>query len=267
MPRTRTGIPLRSIPAGDGRIRRTLRAQENRRDNLSKNERGAGVQVLIVGSGKLASELLENLNSSSITKVLPWTQRDSSHEGKRIVVHAGSGREIDEVVSFCSRNHLVLIELSTSDNLDTAKIPFPIIICPNVNILMLRFMAMLQSQGHLFAQYNKTILESHQSTKKSEPGTAISIANSIGMKADQIISVRDPLVQERELGIPSEYLSRHAYHSIRITDGNATILFETKVLGQAPYSFGLAQVIEGIYQRELEPMKYDVLTLIHNGWI
>lgn len=248
-------------------MRRTLRAQDKRSASLSEHERDTGVQVLIVGSGKLASELLENLSSSNITKVLPWTQRDQPHEGKRIVVHAGSGREIDEVVSFCSRNHLVLIELSTSDNLAAARTPFPIIICPNVNMLMLRFMAMLQSQGHLFAQYKKTILESHQSTKKSEPGTAISIADSIGMKADQIISVRDPVTQERELGIPAEFLSRHAYHSVRITDGNATILFETKVLGEAPYSLGLAQVIESIYQRELEPMKYDVLTLIHKGWI
>jgi hypothetical protein len=225
------------------------------------------VQVLIVGSGKLAAELIENLKSRIIVSVIPWNRKDEMLEYKSVVVHAGSGRELQSVVPFCSSNNSVLIELSTGGKLAEENHPFPILICPNINILMLKFMAMLQSHGYLFREYHKTILESHQATKTSAPGTAINIAHSLGLETDQIISVRNPVVQENELGIPSDFLSRHAYHRVIIGDGDVSITFETKVLGHTPYASGLAKVIEGIYGRELEPKSYDILSLVQSGWI
>ncbi len=160
-------------------------------------ERGPTIRVLIVGSGKLASELLESLKTANTCAVLPWGQRDESCEGKQIVVHAGSGRELDSIIEFCSRNSSVLIELSTNGGLDTSKICFPTILCPNINILMLKLMAMFQDHGNQFIEYDKSILESHQSTKTSKPGTA-TLPNSLGVGADRIISVRDPAAQEHE---------------------------------------------------------------------
>lgn len=222
---------------------------------------------MVVGSGKLANELLENLSGPHIASVLPWAQRESGWNGCRIVVHAGSGREIADVTEFCALHSLVLVELSTSGALEQVNPTFPVILCPNTNILMLKFMAMLKVQGHLFSEYETTILESHQSDKKSEPGTAISIAASLGVPRDEITSVRDPLVQKRQLGIPAEHLARHAYHKISIADGNVSIAFEAKVLGEAPYAAGLAKIVEGIYRRDLESRKYDVLELVQNGWI
>ncbi len=234
---------------------------------MTDNKRNTPFQVLIVGSGKLASELLENLKSQSISVVFSWTQRNLLHEGRKVVVHAGSGRELADVISFCSQSNSILMELSTSGNLEVSKISFPTILCPNINILMLKFMAMLESHGHQFQEYEKTILESHQATKTSKPGTAINIANSLGVKTEQIISVRDPKIQENELGIPSAFLSRHAYHKISIADASASVTLETKVLGPAPYSSGLARIIEGISERDLEPKVYEVLELIHNDWV
>lgn len=225
------------------------------------------VQVLIVGSGKLAAELIENLKSRSIASVLPWNRKGERLECKSVVVHAGSGRELPGVVSFCSANNSVLIELSTGGNLAEESHPFPVIICPNINILMLKFMAMLQSQGYLFREYQKTILESHQAAKTSAPGTAINIARSLGVDPGQIVSVRNPVVQENELGIPSEFLLRHAYHRVIIGDENVRITFETKVFGQSPYALGLAKVIEAICGRDLEPKPQDILTLIQSGWL
>lgn len=229
--------------------------------------RESDFRVLVVGSGKLSSELLENLKSKSISVVLPWTKRDDYHKAKTIVVHAGSGRELADVVLFCSRNDSILVELSTSGNLDTSKISFPTILCPNVNVLMLRFMAMLQSSGHHFNGYKIEIVESHQSTKTSEPGTAINIANYLGVNTDQIISVRNPETQKDFFKITPEYLSRHAYHKITISDANVSITLETKVLGEAPYSSGLAQIIEGIHGKNLEPRIYDVVALVNDGWV
>jgi hypothetical protein len=105
---------------------------------------------------------------------------------------------------------------------------------------MLKLMAMLQDHGNQFKEYDKSILESHQSTKTSKPGTAINFANSLGVGADRIISVRDPAAQEHEIGIPSAFLSRHAYHKNTIRDANVSLSIETKVLGKASYASGLA---------------------------
>lgn len=223
-------------------------------------------QVLIVGSGKLARELLASLASPHIHSVLPWAGRDAAWSGRRIVVHAGSGREIGDVLSFCARHQLVLIELATTGALAGVEPSFPVVICANTNMLMLKFMAMLYAQGHLFSGYDIRVLESHQASKTSAPGTAISLARSLSVPTEEIVSVRDPLAQE-QLGIPARHHARHAYHQITITDGAVELVLETKVLGQAPYAAGLAGIVDGLRARNLEPRPYDVLELIHNGWL
>ncbi len=233
---------------------------------MSETETPPKPQVLIVGSGKLARELLASLASPHIHRVLPWTERDAAWSGRRIVVHAGSGREIGDVLSFCARHQLVLIELATTGALAGIEPSFPVVICANTNMLMLKFMAMLHAQGHLFAGYDIRVLESHQASKKSAPGTAISLARSLNVATEEIVSVRDPLAQE-QLGIPARHHARHAYHQITITDGPVELVLETKVLGQAPYAAGLAGIVDGLRARNLEPRPYDVLELIHNGWV
>jgi len=210
--------------------------------------------------------MLENLCGPHFSQVIPWSQRASASTGRRIVVHAGSGREIGEVAAFCTEHQLVLVDLATTAHL-VGQTSFPVVVCPNVNLLMLRFMAMLQSQGTLFASYEKSLLESHQAAKVSEPGTALSLARSLALDPETILSVRDPAVQKDDLGIPAEFLSRHALHRIQVSDGSATLVMETKVLGQAPYSSGLAQILEGLLVRDLEPGIHDVVTLVQNGWI
>ena len=66
-------------------------------------------------------------------------------------------------------------------------------------------------------------------------------------------------MQEKVLGIPLEYLSRHAYHKISIGDSNVRVTFETKVFGHAPSAAGLAEIIGALTKRRLENRVYDVL--------
>lgn len=79
---------------------------------------------------------------------------------------------------------------------------------------------------------------------------------------DKIRSVREPAIQLTEIGIPSEYLSKHAYHQIVIKDGNDEAVIETKVLGHDFYSRGLKKIIDVVLQQNLEKKKYSVLDLI-----
>jgi hypothetical protein len=131
---------------------------------------------------------------------------------------------------------------------------------------MLKFMAMIKSAGHLFAEFDKGLVESHQSDKKTEPGTAMSLAKSLGIPADAIVSIRDPLIQQ-QMGIAAEHLGRHAYHRINISDGSVHLAIETKVLGQAPYAEGLVRILEGLDRKTLQPGKYDVVDLVDAGWL
>lgn len=228
---------------------------------------GVYMTVLVVGSGKLANEILSTLRSLEITKAVSWSEMSSNKEEDIVVVHAGSGRELKSVFDFCRKHQRPLIELATNTNIDMDHNDFPVVICPNTNILLLKFMAMLSKSGSSFLNYKKTLIESHQFTKTSAPGTAYSIAKSLHIEKGQVESVRDPVVQEKVLKIPQEYLSRHAYHKISIGDSNVNVTFETKVFGPAPYAAGLAEIIGALTKRRLENKVYDVLEFIEAGWI
>ncbi|MBN2403329.1 MAG: dihydrodipicolinate reductase [Spirochaetes bacterium] len=217
------------------------------------------MNVFVVGSGKLAEEILSALHGSHIGSVRRWSDIASCLRDDIVVVHAGSGRELDAVHAYCSENRKPMIELATGMNYDSFDPDFPVIVCPNTNVLMLRFMAMVLRAGEGFKKYERTILESHQSTKTSEAGTARSLAKSLGIEINKIESVRDPAIQENTLGIPADHLGRHALHRIQIKDDSVCITLESKVLGTAPYAAGLAEILSVVMARKLEARVYDIL--------
>ncbi|MBL0726594.1 dihydrodipicolinate reductase [Piscinibacter sp. HJYY11] len=224
------------------------------------------MQVFIVGSGKLAEELLSSLKVAPPLQVQQWRSR-SALDSQAIVVHAGSGRELSEVVSWCRDSGSVLVELATGSMLENQAPGIPVVLCPNANILMLKFMHMVERSGHLFQRHQIALTESHQSTKTSAPGTAIALARSLGLLPSQITSVRDAEQQATRLGIPAENLARHAFHRIDVQEGSCTIRLEATVLGASPYASGVAQVIRAISQQPLEQRLYYLEEFLVNGWI
>jgi len=220
--------------------------------------------ILVVGRGKLAEELLEGLKGPAISRVVRWHDRDGMERGACMVVHAGSGRELREVVEFCSATGSALLNLSTGDAQFPSAPDFPLVLCPNVNMPMLRFMAMVKRASGYFRGQDIRITESHQASKRTKPGTAIHLANSLGVPETGIRSVRDPEAQREVLGIPSEFLDRHAYHEIVISDPEVEIRLETRVLGKSAYASGLAKVIELVAANRLRPGCYDIIDLLMN---
>lgn len=225
------------------------------------------MQVLVVGTGKLATELLGSHRLAPATcRVMAWSDPARGNV-RSIVVHAGSGRELPAAIEFCRATGSPLVELSTGSDLETASHDFPVVLCPNTNILMLKFMSMLETSGHLFRDCHISVTESHQASKTSVPGTAVGIAQSLGVLAQDIHSVRDPAEQRDALQIPDDQLGRHAFHRIRIEDGACSLQFESRVYGASPYADGVSRIVEAVRQHELEPRRYSIVEFIHNGWL
>jgi len=205
---------------------------------------------------------LHGLGSPTISRVVRWDERDSQEGDRYIVIHAGSGRELNDVIGFCSVTGSILLDLSTGDSQFPVTTKFPVVICPNVNVQMLYFMAMVKHSSRYFQGQDIKIAESHQASKSSKPGTAIYLAKSLGIPETEIRSERDPKVQNEVLGIPSSFLDRHAYHEIVIRNPEVEIRLETRVLGKSAYASGLAKVIDIVARRKLAPGYYDIVDLV-----
>ncbi|RQO82114.1 dihydrodipicolinate reductase C-terminal domain-containing protein [Acidovorax sp. FJL06] len=230
------------------------------------------MQVIVVGAGKLAQELLGALTVGDGAEggagvVVPWSDAVAHRAEKSIVVHAGSGRELAAAVAFCAATQSPLIELATGSDLEQMVPGFPVVVCPNTNILMLKFMGMLERSGHLFHNQRVRLIESHQAQKSSVPGTAVSMAQSLGLPVAEIESVRSADVQRTELQIPDAHLARHAYHQILVEDGLCSLKLETRVYGDAPYAQGVAQIVAAVQARVLECRCYSVMEFVHQGWL
>jgi dihydrodipicolinate reductase len=132
---------------------------------------------------------------------------------------------------------------------------------------MLKFMSMMAKSGVLFKGYDIQVKESHQAAKASTPGTAVAIAQSLGLHDQEIVSIRDPEEQKSALHIPAEHLGRHAVHHISIQDAACSITMETRVYGPSPYAAGLAQIINAISGRQLESRLYAIDELFEKGWV
>ncbi|HEF5872701.1 TPA: dihydrodipicolinate reductase [Burkholderia cenocepacia] len=225
------------------------------------------MQVLVIGTGKLANELLGSHQlDPAACRVMPWLDSTRT-DARSIVIHAGSGRELAAAIAFCEATASPLVELSTGSELETGTYGFPVVLCPNTNILMLKFMSMLDTNGHLFRDCEISVTESHQAGKTSVPGTAVGIARSLGARPEDIRSVRDPAVQRSEFGIPDDQLGRHAIHRIRIDDGACSLQFESRVAGDTPYADGVSRIVEAVRQHHLEQRRYSVVEFIRNGWL
>ncbi|WP_321922474.1 dihydrodipicolinate reductase [Burkholderia sp. BCC1998] len=225
------------------------------------------MQVLVVGTGKLATELLGSHRLDPATcRVTAWSD-PARTETRSIVVHAGSGRELPAAIEFCRATGSPLVELSTGSELETGSHDFPVVLCPNTNILMLKFMSMLETSGHLFRDCRISVTESHQASKTSVPGTAVGIGQALGVPAQDIRSVRDPDEQRDALQIPDDQLGRHAFHRIRIEDGACSLQLESRVYGASPYADGVSRIVETVRQHELEPRRYSIVEFIRNGWL
>jgi 4-hydroxy-tetrahydrodipicolinate reductase len=109
------------------------------------------------------------------------------------------------------------------------------VIAPNMAKQIVGFQAMMKYAAdtfpNLFDGYTLEIRESHQQGKADTSGTAkamVTYFNQLGIpfEADQIIRVRDPQVQQEQLGIDPKYLTGHGWHTYTLLSADRTVRFE-----------------------------------------
>src|SRR5690349_19043832 len=103
------------------------------------------MKVYLAGSGKLANAILSVDLSFPSGKILKWESSYESLTEKAIIVHAGSGRQLQECISFCRRTDSVLIELSTGLETEKMSPDFTLIVCPNTSILLLKILNVVKT--------------------------------------------------------------------------------------------------------------------------
>ena len=109
------------------------------------------------------------------------------------------------------------------------------VIAPNMAKQIVGFQAMMEYAAQtfpgLFDGYSLEIKESHQKGKADTSGTAkamVGYFNRLGVPfgENQIIQIREPDVQEKELNVPKDYLKGHGWHTYSLDSKDKTAHFE-----------------------------------------
>lgn len=185
------------------------------------------MNVAVVGKGKLARALIEGLEAQSFDERKP----------ARILIHAGSGREMPEALAFCTKCKIPFIQASTGIDAPDHP-PFPYIEASNLALDVLRF----EKAASLFEGAHAILTESHQAEKTTTPGTAQRIAKRLGLR--EIISIRDPKVQMERFQIDEKDLKSHALHELQIDRAGVQIRLEVRITGLAPYVAGAKELLK-----------------------
>ena len=232
----------------------------------------------IVGQGNMASLAMK-------ANMLGWPEKGNFREcmcsigagprEDRLVVafHCGSGRLFTELVAYCNKWHVPLIQASSSLKDEGGKpitppteVDFPLILAPNLALPIAALLMTLPMFGVMMQKLdaNTNVLESHQSTKTSAPITAWKMAGYFGTSSDTVCSIRDKTIQKMLLGIPGQYLDGHAYHQIKSTACDVEIGITMKIHGRNAYILGLEVLLRKIEQMgsSLKPGVYQAEQLI-----
>lgn len=200
------------------------------------------MQVLLVGNGQMAKLFADGLVKSG-DSVWGLEHADNIKGNENIVaLHVGSGRQLPELVHVCEKHRIPILNGSTGIKAHLIGIDdVPVVNAENFALPILRLLHILPD----FAQklnrpefpLDYSVVESHQSTKKTLPGTAVRMASAVGAIPGDVTSIRQGEVQLL-LGVPQGFLSAHGYHWITWEDTDLQIQLTTKVNGRGAYLKG-----------------------------
>lgn len=127
------------------------------------------------------------------------------------------------------------------------------VIAPNMAMPIVALQSCMNSLASehrgLLEGYGLTIVESHQQNKVDTSGTAkamVAYFNRLGIPFEirQISMIRDP-ARQRELGVPSEHLLGHGWHTYTITPPHPSQSAQSNPLYETLMGFMSSEVLRG----------------------
>jgi len=147
------------------------------------------------------------------------------------------------------------------------------VIAPNMAKQIVGFQAMMtwaaENFPGLFNGYTINMRESHQMGKADTSGTAkamMACFKRLGVACTEadIQKERDPLIQEKEWGIPKAYLTGHGWHTYTLTSGDQTVKFEFthNVNGREIYGQGTLDAIAFLHDHIAQGARGKVFSMM-----
>lgn len=223
--------------------------------------------ILIAGNGKMAELFSKRLPEKGLTvQRFEKGMRLARQNQHTVALHMGTGRQLPDLVEFCAERNIPVLQGSTGQKLDPAW-PVLLVDAPNFALPILRLIHLLSNFSHELTPPDYTlgisVMESHQSTKRSFPATAARMAEAVGALEEDVISIRDQPTQ-LALGVPFEALDGHGYHWITWAGAGVVIQLSTKVNGRDAYFGGGHYLLRQLHERREEKGVQDVLKFL--GW-
>lgn len=233
------------------------------------------VVLLVCGNGALANAIIEldDGKSVSATKFSPNLSVMKNVETfggtlqNTIAIHCGSGRELINLIIFCEKVDIPLIQASTGQLLPSV-IKIPIIDTPNLDATTIAFLKAFPAFLHELTKdpaislTDARIVVSHKPKKTSPPGTAIALVDMVGLPHAEIEAVSTLGIQ-LALGVPKEHRDQHALHRLTLEFNSGTRLdlglFTQGIESYAKCAPILARrVLERKAKGELSPRLYKM---------
>lgn len=224
------------------------------------------MNILIVGNGKIADLFMKRLEEDGYSVQKFSKGAKISKPKETVALHLGSGKELSELIETCAKLEIPILQGSTGQITDTSR-EVLLVNAENFALPVLRLIQALPDFAKQFkangSPFTITLTESHQSKKKTAPGTALKIAAIIGLKENEIISIRDRN-RQLELGVPKEFLDAHGYHWIDWKGGGIEIELSTKINGRDAYYEGGKHLLGLLHKNRASTEKriYDILEFL-----
>src|SRR3989344_1996973 len=150
------------------------------------------MHLIIAGRGSLA-KAVANICKEVTSVTCAFFDPSAEKINQSVAIHcSGSGSVLPQLLAYCEERAIPLIQASTGHTLPS-EVKTTVVDAPNLAlpiVYLMGFVADAQTCFELMGQPHSSVIESHQSTKKSVPGTARRFASAVKIGESEIVSVR-----------------------------------------------------------------------------
>jgi 4-hydroxy-tetrahydrodipicolinate reductase len=240
---------------------------QNLLDHAVRDSRFRVIPFSLTGPGIMETDM--NVSGMTVELLKPEDRDEKigkilSDYGKIIAIDYTHPSAVNQNAEFYIRHSIDFVMGTTGGDReklfsDVEKSSISAVIAPNMAKQIVGFQAMMEYAADtfpgLFKNYSLTIKESHQKGKADTSGTAKAMVTyfkrlGIDIGTDDIIMEREP-EQQKEMGIPEEYLKGHAWHTYTLISDDKTVKFEFthNINGRDIYSEGTLDAVEFLYKK------------------